>query len=82
MIQIQNHDRRRIPTFYGSNLIDGLNALSLFLPGVAIVYYGGEIGMEDISDDINFSRSPMQWDDTKYAGKIKNIQKLVVFLCI
>lgn len=45
-----------------------MNALSLFLPGVAIVYYGGEIGMEDIPDEINFSRSPMQWNNTKYAG--------------
>jgi len=46
-----------------------MNALSLFLPGVSIVYYGGEIGMEDISDKVNFARSPMQWDDTNYAGR-------------
>jgi len=45
-----------------------MNALSLFLPGVSIVLYGGEIGMEDIPDKINYARSPMQWDDTKYAG--------------
>jgi len=48
-----------------------MNALSLFLPGVSIVYYGGEIGMEDTSDKINYARSPMQWDDTKNAGRYK-----------
>jgi len=24
--------------------------------------------MEDIPDKVNYARSPMQWDDTKYAG--------------
>ncbi|XP_001949423.2 maltase 1-like [Acyrthosiphon pisum] len=65
---LQNHDHPRFSTFYGTELIDGLNALSLFLPGVSIVLYGGEIGMENIPDKINFARGPMQWDDTKYAG--------------
>jgi len=60
---------KRFTTTYGTELIDGMNALSLFLPGVSIVYYGGEIGMEDIPDEVNYSRSPMQWDDTNYAGK-------------
>ncbi|CAI6365687.1 unnamed protein product [Macrosiphum euphorbiae] len=65
---LQNHDHPRSPTVNGKELIDGLNALSLFLPGVSIVLYGGEIGMENIPDKINFARGPMQWDDTKYAG--------------
>ncbi|XP_026806084.1 maltase 1-like [Rhopalosiphum maidis] len=69
---LQNHDHTRFPTFYGKELIDGLNALSLFLPGVSIVLYGGEIGMEDLPDKINLSRGPMQWDDTEYAGFTNN----------
>jgi len=48
------------------------------------VYYGGEIGMEDIPDPINFSRSPMQWDDTKHAGtknsKVTFITKIFFYL--
>jgi len=58
----------RVPTWFGSELTDAMNALSLFLPGIAIVYYGGEIGMEDISDKIQFARSPMQWNNLEYAG--------------
>jgi alpha-glucosidase len=65
---LQNHDHPRFTSFYGTKLIDGFNALSLFLPGVSIVLYGGEIGMENLPDKINFARGPMQWDDTKYAG--------------
>jgi alpha-glucosidase len=65
---LQNHDNLRICTLYGCGLIDGMNALSLFLPGVAIVYYGGEIGMEDIPVEINYARAPMQWSNTTYAG--------------
>ncbi|XP_025207346.1 maltase 2-like [Melanaphis sacchari] len=65
---LQNHDHKRFSILYGSKLIDGMNAFSLFLPGIAIVLYGGEIGMEDIPDKVNFARSPMQWDDTKDAG--------------
>ncbi|VVC39721.1 Glycoside hydrolase superfamily,Glycosyl hydrolase, family 13, catalytic domain [Cinara cedri] len=67
-VVLQNHDWKRIPTRFGTELIDGINALSLFLPGVSIIYYGQELGMEDIPSDVNYSRSPMQWDDTKYTG--------------
>jgi len=58
-----------LSTVYGKELIDGMNALSLFLPGVAILLYGGEIGMDDLSDTINRARGPMQWDDTKNGGR-------------
>uniref|UniRef100_A0A2S2Q740 alpha-glucosidase n=1 Tax=Sipha flava TaxID=143950 RepID=A0A2S2Q740_9HEMI len=67
-VVLQNHDNKRICTLYGCEFIDTMNALSLFLPGVAIVYYGGEIGMEDIPVEINYARAPMQWSNTTYAG--------------
>lgn len=66
---MQTHDQSRFP----SQFIDGMNALSLFLPGVAIVYYGGEIGMENTKDEVDFARSPMQWDDTQNAGRVIQI---------
>lgn len=69
---LQNHDKKRVSSYFGFEFIDCLNALTLFLPGVAIVLYGGEIGMEDIDDDINFSRSPMQWKNLKHAGFTNN----------
>ncbi|VVC43838.1 Glycoside hydrolase superfamily,Glycosyl hydrolase, family 13, catalytic domain [Cinara cedri] len=62
---LQTHDQPRI----SSDFIDGMNALSLFLPGVAIVYYGGEIGMQNTQyEGVHFAKSPMQWDDTQNAG--------------
>lgn len=79
---MQNHDNIRIGTLYGTKFIDSLNALTLFLPGVAIVYYGGEIGMEDIPDEINFARSPMQWKNTKYAGIYFHYTLFTTFICI
>jgi len=52
-------------------------------PGVPSVYYGDEIGMEDVDltqhdaqdgfhcslqDDRNRARTPMQWNSSRYAG--------------
>ncbi|XP_050541274.1 maltase 2-like isoform X2 [Daktulosphaira vitifoliae] len=66
---LQNHDVPRISSQYGSQYLDNLNVLQLFLPGPCIMYYGGEIGMDDfdnLSNDIQ--RTPMQWDNNSYAG--------------
>ncbi|KAF4519056.1 hypothetical protein B566_EDAN001643 [Ephemera danica] len=43
-----NHDQKRIATRISPDLVDGLNMVSLLLPGVAVTYYGEEIGMEDV----------------------------------
>ncbi|KAJ8919510.1 hypothetical protein NQ315_002131 [Exocentrus adspersus] len=42
-----NHDNRRVATRFGPELVDGLNMVSAFLPGVMVTYNGEEIGMED-----------------------------------
>ncbi|XP_024938936.1 uncharacterized protein LOC107265869 [Cephus cinctus] len=42
-----NHDQSRVASRFGINRADGLNMLSLLLPGVAFTYYGEEIAMLD-----------------------------------
>ncbi|MEW5938312.1 MAG: maltose alpha-D-glucosyltransferase [Chloroflexota bacterium] len=56
-----DNDRRKIEL---------ANSLLFTLPGSPIIYYGDEIGMGDNIwlDDRNGVRTPMQWDDSTYAG--------------
>ncbi|CAG4991500.1 unnamed protein product [Colias eurytheme] len=42
-----NHDQKRMPSRFRTDMVDGLNALNMMLPGVAITYQGEEIGMRD-----------------------------------
>ncbi|XP_018334198.2 maltase A1-like [Agrilus planipennis] len=42
-----NHDRDRVATRLGVENADGYNMLIALLPGVAVTYYGEEIGMEN-----------------------------------
>jgi alpha-glucosidase len=51
-----NHDKPRYGTRYGSERIDGLMALTMTLPGVAVTYNGEEIGMVD--------NQAITWDET------------------
>ncbi|KAL0894367.1 hypothetical protein ABMA27_012990 [Loxostege sticticalis] len=51
-----NHDQKRMPSRFRDNMVDGLNALNLLLPGVAVTYQGEEIGMKD---------GYISWEDTK-----------------
>lgn len=67
-----NHDRNRVPSRYPGRG-DQMIMLEMILPGVAVTYYGEEIGMED-NTNFNFKdfrdgcRTPMQWDNSKFAG--------------
>ncbi|XP_058058425.1 maltase 2-like [Anopheles bellator] len=79
-----NHDQPRVATRYGAERIDAIHTLLMTLPGIAVTYYGEEIGMEDYRDAIGgtpqdngeafivFSRdperTPFQWDDTANGG--------------
>jgi maltose alpha-D-glucosyltransferase/alpha-amylase len=56
-----DNDRRKIEL---------ANSLLFTLPGSPIVYYGDEIGMGENLDlpDRNGVRTPMQWDDSSFAG--------------
>lgn len=47
--QIGNHDQNRVSSFYryGPELADGLNMISLIMPGTTMTYNGDEIGMDN-----------------------------------
>lgn len=44
-----------MPTRFRENMVDGLNAINMLLPGVAVTYQGEEIGMRD---------GYVSWEDT------------------
>ncbi|XP_076628729.1 alpha glucosidase 2 [Colletes latitarsis] len=67
-----NHDRSRVATRY-PNREDQMTMLAMILPGVAVTYYGEEIGMADntafnTTDFRDGCRTPFQWDDSANAG--------------
>jgi alpha-glucosidase len=52
-----NHDRPRLASRYGEDRADSMAIMEMLLPGIAVVYYGEEIGM---TDNRNIS-----WKDTQ-----------------
>ncbi|XP_055710288.1 maltase 2-like [Phlebotomus papatasi] len=52
-----NHDKNRVGSRYGVERIEGLLALEMGLPGIAVTYYGEEIGMVDNRD--------ITWEETQ-----------------
>ena len=82
---VGNHDQPRVRSRLGFERARALQFLNLLCPGVSVIYYGDEIGMEngqltdaDIRDNFSpnhtpvdsrdLERTPMQWDDTRFAG--------------
>lgn len=67
-----NHDRVRVGTRYPGRA-DHMIMLEMILPGVAVTYYGEEIGMEDNTTIYKYDvrdgcRTPFQWDYSSNAG--------------
>nr|XP_029715280.1 maltase 2-like isoform X4 [Aedes albopictus] len=54
---VGNHDQPRVGSRFGKERIDLINVLLMTLPGIAVTYYGEEIGMLDFKD--------IPWEDTK-----------------
>ena len=77
-----NHDQPRLVSRFGRAAAPGAAVLLLTLPGTPFVYYGEEIGMEDVPIDEaqaqdparhgaigrDPERTPMQWSDAPGAG--------------
>ena len=66
---LTNHDQDRLANKLLGHLGRNKVAASLLLtgPGVPFIYYGEEIGMAGSKPDERI-RSPMQWDDSQFAG--------------
>lgn len=77
-----NHDEPRLASRIGLDAARTAAVLLLTLPGIAFVYYGEELGMSDVEispqqikdpsamygKSRDPERTPMQWDDSKFAG--------------
>nr|XP_018895605.1 PREDICTED: maltase A1-like [Bemisia tabaci] len=55
---LENHDNPRMSTKFNPESVDMLNAFILLLPGVATIYYGSELGLEDIKTRRDQRRDP------------------------
>ncbi|XP_053957625.1 maltase 2-like [Anastrepha ludens] len=63
-----NHNNPRMATRLGPKRIDSMHMIMMTLPGVAVTYYGDEIGMQDYRD--------LSWENTfdplaRNAGRAK-----------
>lgn len=66
---LTNHDMDRVMSVFQNNVAKNKIAADLYLtlPGIPYLYYGEEIGMLGVKPDPDI-RTPMQWDDSFYAG--------------
>lgn len=67
---IGDHNNARVGSRLGEDNRYAMNTLALTLPGVALTYYGEEIGMLDgnTTNPKDKQRTPMQWNKEATAG--------------
>ena len=79
-----NHDQPRLVSRYGEEQARLIALLQMALPGLPVLYYGDEIGMENVDIPLELTRdkfektgdsggrdaerTPMQWNDSPLAG--------------
>lgn len=66
---LTNHDQNRLMSVLDKDVNKNKAAASIYLtlPGIPYLYYGEEIGMTGTKPD-EYIRTPMQWNNTTYAG--------------
>lgn len=77
-----NHDNPRIATRFGDGPARAIAVLSMFVPGIGIIYSGDELGLHDgavpperIKDPNGFrdpDRTPIIWDDSQPNAGFSN----------
>lgn len=74
---VGNNDNHRVATRLGPKRADQLSMLAAVLPGVGIIYYGDEIGMEDTSLSYNETVDPAGCNagPTKYNLKSRDPER-------
>ena len=68
---IGDHNSARVGSRLGEDNRYAMNTLALTLAGVAMTYYGEEIGMLDgnTTNPKDNQRTPMQWNKEAHAGE-------------
>ena len=77
-LPLGNHDLARLNNKRTDDELEMIFAFLLTMPGVPFIYYGNEIGMRQLSQDLPYvegaykpragARTPMQWSKEKNAG--------------
>lgn len=87
-----NHDESRVASRIGNPAARTAAMMLLTLPGLPFIYYGDELGMKDVpiskeqlrdpftepGRGRDGQRTPMQWENTQYAGFTKRTPWLPV----
>lgn len=80
--QLGNHDIPRVATRIGRANVDLANVINLLIGGTAIVYYGEELGMEDLPKDwLDFDKCQDMFGK-KYGVRLKFICRFHSIYCI
>ena len=78
LLPLGNHDQARLGNKRTDKELEMIFAFSLAMPGIPFIYYGNEIGMRQLADDLPYvegaykpragARTPMQWSAGKNLG--------------
>lgn len=77
-LMVSSHDFPRLLHSCGNDMENYAMALTLqfTLPGIPMVYYGEEIGMDGARDPLN--RAPMIWNESKWNREIFDLHKKLI----